>query len=186
MRKIAVVCVIMLMVGCAKVNLQTTEPLKVDINMRVDVYQHVVKDVESIEDQVYGSSQKQLNLLLHMEEAYAEESQPELAAAIERRKARASQIQEYFDRGIIGENRDALLEIRDESLNPTTKAQIQRILVQENADRDVSYQTAASRNTVDLRTIRKTFFDDHYKRASSGAWFEVYSPGTAKFAWVRK
>ena len=60
MRKIALLLLTIIAFGCAKVQVETTKPIKVDVNMRVDVYQHVVKDVESVNDQIYYTSFKKL------------------------------------------------------------------------------------------------------------------------------
>ena len=186
MKKITALVAVLVALGCARVNLQTEKPLKVDINMRVDVYQHVVKEAASIEDQVYGSSEKKLNLLLRMDEAYAQESGSDLDNAIQLRRARASTIEGYFDKGYVGENKDALLELKDQSLASDLSTAVQSMIAEENRDRDIIYKATAQKNSADLARTRQIFFDDHYKRASSGWWFQVHDSATGTYNWVRK
>ena len=51
---------ILFAVGCAKVRVEAPkEAFKVDISMRLDIYQHVGKDIDSIENIVSGAAQKQ-------------------------------------------------------------------------------------------------------------------------------
>jgi len=102
--------------------------------MRVDIYQHVAKDVESIEDQVYGAEEKKLNSLLFIQEVYAQESS-ETSEAVDRRKERTSAIGDYFKKGYIGENRQALLEIVAKDIPSDKKAEIESTISRENQDR---------------------------------------------------
>ncbi|MBU1112251.1 MAG: YdbL family protein [Candidatus Omnitrophica bacterium] len=173
MKKFGVVLLMFAVLGCAKLNVETKEPIKVDINMRIDVYQHVAKDAESINDQIYGNNEKKINFLFNFSQAYAA-SVDDLEAAIERRKARAGQIEENFNQGYIGENRKALLEVRSKAA-----AGIESLVNSENADRQIIYQYTAEKNGVDVSETQKVFFQDDYERASSGWWLEV-SPGTWK------
>jgi hypothetical protein len=66
--------------GCARVNMVAPkEAIKLDVSMRLDVYQHVAKDVDSIEDMVSGTSKKTVSathqsfLGSFFSEAYAQE-----------------------------------------------------------------------------------------------------------------
>jgi uncharacterized protein YdbL (DUF1318 family) len=186
MRRVFFVLSILIMFGCAKVNLQTSKPIKVDISMRVDVYQHVAKDVESIQDQIYGKSEKQMNAILFLESVYAEDNSSQLNSAIEARKARKDKISDYFNKGYIGENKDAYLEIIAKDLPSGLKSEIETVLQGENSDRDIIYQATAQKNGAGILEVRKIFFDDDYKRASSGFWFQVYSEKEGRYTWLRK
>lgn len=168
--------------GCAKVNIATSKPLKVDINMRVDVYQHVAKDVESIEDQIYGSSKKQINAISFIESVYAQEGSPELNSAIQARRARAATIEDLFRKGYIGENKDAYVELRAKD----GPAGIQTVVSEENKDRSVIYAATAQKNGADILSVQKAFFDDHYKRASAGSWFQVFDETKGAYEWKQK
>jgi len=185
MKKVFFILSAIALISCAKVNLQTSQPLKVDINMRVDVYQHVVKDVESIQDQIYGSTQKQINAILFMNEAYAQEYSADVSAAVERRKGRIDAIDKYFAKGYIGENKDAYLEfIAKENILTDLKNAVESAIAEENADRSTIYKAIAQKNGVDVKDTAKVFFDDDYKRAPNGYWFEVYEGG--RYTWKQK
>ncbi|MDD4183234.1 MAG: DUF1318 domain-containing protein [Candidatus Omnitrophica bacterium] len=184
MKKVFFILSTVALISCAKVNLQTSQPLKVDINMRVDVYQHVAKDVESIQDQIYGSTPKQINAILLMNEAYAQEYSADVTAAIERRKTRLGTIDKYFAKGYIGENKDAYLQYVAKGLLTDLKNTVESIIAEENADRSAIYKAIAQKNGVDVSETAKVFFDDDYKRAPSGYWFEVYEGG--QYIWKQK
>ena len=185
MKKVFFVFLAIVLMSCAKVNLQTSQPLKVDINMRVDVYQHVAKDVESIQDQLYGPAQKQINAILMMNEAYAQEFSADVTAAIERRKSRIGAIEKYFEKGYIGENKDAYLQfIAKENILADLKNTVESAIAEENADRGTIYKAIAQKNGVDVSETAKVFFDDDYKRSPNGYWFEVYEGG--RYTWKQK
>jgi uncharacterized protein YdbL (DUF1318 family) len=184
MKKVFFILSAVALISCAKVNLQTSQPLKVDINMRVDVYQHVAKDVESIQDQIYGSTPKQINAILLMNEAYAQEYSADVTAAIERRRGRIGTIDKYFAKGYIGENKDAYLQYVAKGLLADLKNTVESIIAEENADRSAIYKAIAQKNGVDVSETAKVFFDDDYKRAQNGYWFEVSEGG--QYVWKQK
>jgi len=185
MKKVFFIFSAIALISCAKVNLQTSQPLKVDINMRVDVYQHVASDVESVQNQIYGSTQKQINAILLMNEAYAQEYSADVTAAIERRRVRKEAIEKYFAKGYIGENKDAYLQlITKENILSDLKNVIESTIAEENSDRSTIYKAIAQKNGVDVSQTSKVFFDDDYKRAPGGYWFEVYEGG--QYVWKQK
>ena len=81
--------------GCARVRVEAPkEPIKVDISMRLDIYQHVEKDIDAIENIVSGppgeqkaaDKGKQSFLSYFLETAFAEGSlSPEVEKAALRR-----------------------------------------------------------------------------------------------------
>jgi uncharacterized protein YdbL (DUF1318 family) len=172
MKKVFWIFMVIVVIGCAKVNLQTSQPLKVDINMRVDVYQHVAADVASVQDQIYGSTEKQMNAIFFIDDAYAQAQSPEVAAAIERRKDRRSVIDEYASRGYIGENRGALIEVIGKDIPSDLLGNVKSAVSQENSDRKIIYAAIAEKNGAAISETAKVFFDDDYKRAPAGYWFE--------------
>jgi uncharacterized protein YdbL (DUF1318 family) len=172
MKKVLFILLSIALFGCAKVNLQTSQPLKVDINMRVDVYQHVAKDVESIQDQIYGSTPKQINAIILIENAYAQEYSSQVTTAIENRKNRRITIEDYFSKGYIGETKDAHLAVRP-SVPAQLRSTVESTVNDENNDRRVIYQSIADKNGADIAQTQKVFFDDDYKRAPAGSWFEM-------------
>jgi uncharacterized protein YdbL (DUF1318 family) len=154
--------------------------------MRVDVYQHVIKDVETIQDQIYGKSEKQMNAIFTLENAYAQDYSEEISNAIARRKERMATIEEYFKQGYIGENRNAYLEVVFKAFAPDLKVEIETTLKDENSDRKIIYQATSDKNSADISEVQKIFFQDDYKRAPSGYWFEVYDKERGIYNWQKK
>ena len=186
MKKTMLFLCILMLFGCARIRVETPEPIKLDINMRVDVYQHVVKDVESIEDQIYGGKEKQLNFIFEVKTAHAADYTGDVSAAIESRKKRVSVVEGYSRNGYIGENREARLEITGAEIPAELKKEIAKIVKEENKDRDIIYEAVAKKNGVDVVEIRKVFFGKHFKRAPSGGLFEVYDKEKEKYTWTKK
>ena len=180
MKKIGIIILFLIAFGCARVSVQPPEPIKVDINMRVDVYQHVVQDVESINDQIYGPENKELNSIFGLSVVYAQDLSNKASEAIARRKDRVSKIEDYFAKGYIGENRKALLEIVG-NVPADIKSEVKAAIDQENKDRDIIYKATAEKNNTDISGVRNVFFKSDYKRAPSGFWFE-----TEAGKWVQK
>jgi hypothetical protein len=95
-----VILAIVVILGCARVRVEAPkEPIKVDITMRLDVYQHVVKDINNIEDLVSGASSaqtpadKQSRSFFFAAAAYAQEGlSPDVEQAALRRKDRRQQL----------------------------------------------------------------------------------------------
>ena len=93
---------------------------------------------------------------------------------------RVDKIEGYFAKGYIGENRNALLEIRGD-VPASIESQVKKIIEQENSDRNIIYKATADKNNTDVSQVRKVFFEDDYNRAQSGYLFEI-KPGE----WVKK
>ncbi len=182
--KILSIFLIFIFLGCAKIHVETKEPIKVDIQMRVDIYQHVVREVDSIESQIYGQNHKQINSLFGIESVYASDTSEDVNSAIQRRRSRASKVEEYFSKGYIGENRRAYLSLAPSAPGGSLAAEIKQLIEQENSDRAIIYEATANKNNADISQIEKIFFQDHYDRASTGWLFEVDNEG--KYVWSEK
>jgi uncharacterized protein YdbL (DUF1318 family) len=183
MKRLSIVIVCMFVLACAKLSVETKEPIKVDVNMRVDIYQHVVKDVQSINDQIYGGSEKEFNSLFFIQDAFAQVQDNAMQNAIAMRKTRFKEIEHYFVMGYIGENRDALLEIRSQ-IPQAEVGRVKKAVAAENADRQTIYKAIAAKNATDISQTRKVFFEDDYKRALSGFLFEKLDGN--RYIWVEK
>lgn len=179
MKKAILFIFLIVLFGCARVTVETKEPIRVDINMRLDIYQHVLRDVEAIEEQIYGNQERQMNSIFGIGLVYA---QDQMQAAIEKRRERVTEIENYFEQGYIGENRNAYLEVISKSAPEAVK----NIVSRENADRETIYRETARRNNAPLPEVRKVFFESHYRRAPSGWYFEVYDSRTGEYTWQRK
>ncbi|MBN2120802.1 MAG: DUF1318 domain-containing protein [Candidatus Omnitrophica bacterium] len=185
MYRAVIIILALVLLGCAKLSVETKKPIQVDINMRVDVYQHVVNDVESINDQLYGPGDQGFNILFGMQAAYASDLSEEANQAIARRKERLAKVEEYFAKGYVGENSRALLEIKG-SVPGEIKGQVQDTVNKENSDREIIYKAIADKNNSSLSTVREVSRNSDYNRAPSGYLFEVYDASQEKFIWKKK
>ena len=125
---VLVLLVIFANVGCARVQVQAPkEPIKVDISMRLDIYQHIENDIDKIEDIVSGEKEKgkspdkpQSLLDFFIGNVYAQELDPQIEQAALRRKDRHPELISGQQKGVFGENRLGLLEIRDSNVQDDT------------------------------------------------------------------
>lgn len=188
MKKTLLLVALVAIFGCVKtkVEVATPKPVKIDINMRVDIYQHVVKDVDDIEDQIYGGQERQLNYLFALPSVYAAEYPEEVTLAIQRRRARAETIEGYFQSGYIGEDREALLQLIEGNVPSDIRAEVADVIAQENSDRETIYEATAVKNGVPVSETRKVFFQNHYNRAPSGYLFEIYDESRGEYLWKKK
>lgn len=130
--------------ACARVQVEAPkDPIKMDISMRLDVYQHIAKDVDAIEDLVRGKSETQSAFLSEwlVGTAYAEDLSPTVREAALRRRARLAQIEALQRQGILGESRTGLLVVRGASSDGASLA------AQENTDRQIMFNDLARSGT---------------------------------------
>jgi len=162
-------------IGCATVKVQAPkEAIKVDISMRLDVYQHVQKDIDAIESIVTGSGaenkiqDKQSLLGFVIGTAYAQDISPELEQAALRRKARYSQLISLERQGVIGENRSGLV-----TLKQSGDASAESIVSGENADRMIIYNEIAAKNGTSVGDVQKIYADRLQQDAPAGTPIET-------------
>lgn len=176
-------------VGCARVRVEAPkEPIKVDIAMRLDVYQHVVKDIDAIESIVSGTSAekaKPQSLLDYtLGYAYAQEGlSPEVEQAALRRKDRYAELSSWEQKGVIGENRDGLVEIRNKSLADERSEELIKL---ENNDRMLIYRLIAEKNQVSVEEIQKVYAKRLQNDASAGTPIEVLNEASGGYEWKVK
>ncbi len=162
--------------GCARVRVEAPkEPIKVDISMRLDIYQHVEKDIDAIESIVSGSkdtkktADKQSLLGFFSGEAYAEEGlSPEVEQAALRRKDRLGELSSWQAKGVIGENKNGLVEIRS-----SEGAGAGQIVSAENADRTIIYQSVANKNGTSIEEVEKLYAKRLQASAPAGTPIET-------------
>ena len=146
--------------GCAKLQVGgAKEPIKMDISMRLDVYQHVEKDIDAIESIVSGpqdnksTADKHGFLVVFVRNAYAQEGlSAEVEQAALRRKDRLAELSSWEAKGVIGENKNGLVEIRQ-----GTDSAAGQIVAGENADRMIIYQSVANKNGTSLEEVQKLY-----------------------------
>ncbi len=169
LRLILVFCA-MGLISCASLKVEAPkDPIKVDIAMRLDVYQHVQKDIDAIENMVTGGAKEKsapaakdsggkdkvslLDLLSPISSAYAQEGlSPELESAAMRRRDRFSALSSLESQGIVGENKSGLVEIRG-----AADASAQSLVSAENSDRMSIYQGIASKNGTSVGEVQQLY-----------------------------
>src|SRR5258708_1072070 len=127
--------------GCARVSMVAPkEAIKLDVSMRLDVYQHVARDIDNIENMVSGSEKKteskarQSFLGFFISDAYADGGLgADVQAAVNSRKDRRSDLTAMEEKGVIGENASGLVEVKSGSSG-------QDLVQAENNDRMIIYK----------------------------------------------
>lgn len=152
------------LLGCARVNLTSKDPIKLDVTMRLDIYQHVADDANAIEDMISAPKEskgaalgKTSWLAPGIEEAFAQEeaSYPAgVQAAIESRKERRPDLLRWESQGAVGENSKGFVEIKDESVADVTVASLVR---DENNDRAAIYDYVSNKNGTSPSETGKVF-----------------------------
>lgn len=182
---------IVVFLGCARVRVEAPkEPIKVDVSMRIDVYQHVQKDIDAIEDIVSGSSKEKVASDQHSRfkffvgVAYAqEELNPSVQEAALRRKERLTDLYLLMKQGIIGENKAGLVEIVDES---RADAPMKSLVADENSDRMVIYKELAQKNNASVDDIQKVYTSRLQNDAPPGTLIEIYNNASSSYEWKKK
>lgn len=152
--------------GCKgpTVSLSTPEPIVVDINMRVDIY-----------DRGGGSAG-----------AAGVKPKPsgDVPAADARRRARMGDIQTFKNSRLVGENRQGLLVVRDQPAGPYGQY-VLKIVSEENADRLVLMRQLATERNMSLEDVQKQQGELWRNRSFSGEWIEVPQDNNT-WRWAQK
>ncbi len=107
-------------------------------------------------------------------------SSPAIDAIKKRISQRFDALKPYFKAGAIGEGNDGLVAIRDASVLPMKdRANVNRIVNEENTDRKVLYELVAKELGVeakDLPKVRRSFAEKWQEFAGAGWWVQ-YAAG---------
>lgn len=179
--------------GCARVRVEAPkEPIKVDISMRLDIYQHIEKDIDQIENIVSGSQgkkqaeskNKQSLLDSFVTNAYAQEGlSPEIEEAALRRKDRRSELVSWQEKGVVAENKSGLVEIK---MPENADAGLKELVGAENKDRMIIYQSVAKKNNTSVEEVEKIYAKRLQEDAPSGTPVEVLNETTGNYEWKIK
>ncbi|MFA7344186.1 MAG: DUF1318 domain-containing protein [Terrimicrobiaceae bacterium] len=148
--------------GCAAptVNLSTAEPIKVDISMRLDVYDH-------------------------NRQTGARSASPGPAGEPEtRRRNRMADIQNFKNSRLVGEGRDGLLSIRVDTPGEVGEY-VRKTVADENLDRMALMKAIAEKGQKSLPDVQAEQSSLWQKRSFEGELIETEAPdGT--FSWTAK
>jgi uncharacterized protein YdbL (DUF1318 family) len=179
---------VLLYFGCAKVQIQAPkEPIKVDISMRLDIYQHVQKDIDAIEDLVSGAAKPQpprgngSSLFSYIKEAHAQEGlSPEVEQSALRRRDRREQLLRWQVSGVIGESRSGLVEIRRFDTGDYTLGDLVNA---ENNDRMIIYHALAAKNNTSVEEIQQAYTMRLQQDAPAGTPIEIFDNTSGGYEW---
>ncbi len=133
--------------GCSPtINLATPDPVKVDVNARLDVYQKTAPT-----------------------KAKEEQSSLEIAA---NRRLRIGEIQQLKNNRIVGEDRDGYLDIRNKPADPQYLTYAQGVVTAENADRSYLYLANAQSQSKPLELVESDYARLWRDRAFPGEWVQ--------------
>lgn len=159
----------LLLAGCAgpTVKVATPEPIQVDINMRVDVYQH----------EADNSTAKKTPA----------KDQPAASTPESRRRNRQADIQQFKDSRLVGEGRDGLLVLL--ATPPGDYGQeVARIVNAENSDRMAVMRDLADRSKRSIAEVQAEQAAEWRIRSFRGEWIEQPQEGErgGSYLWVQK
>lgn len=179
-------------IGCARVRVEAPkDPIKVDVAMRLDIYQHVAKDIDSIESLVTGAPEEnkedkagsQSLLDLFINKAFAQDDlSPEVEQAALRRRGRREDFLMWQAKGAVGEDKSGFLELRLSGSNPDLEA----LIAAENKDRMIIYKAIAEKNATSLDEVKKLYAKRLQQDAPAGTPIEVFNSGTGSYEWKTK
>lgn len=142
-----------------EIPITTPEPLKVDLNMRLDVYQY------------------------RGDEPDDKEASKALSEANTRMRNRMADIFRYKEPGDVGENHRGLLEIRQV---PSSEGEVMKKAVEaENADRLLVMRRKAAETDRSLQEVQDEQWKLQIRQASEIHWIEVPGPNPGTFKWMR-
>ncbi len=115
-----------------------------------------------------------------------EVTNPAIRKIIESRAQRVETLNRYKGMGVLGENNKALLEVRslDALADLRQRAEAQRLVKEENDDRNRLFTEIAAAQGVDLSQlprIQETYAETLRQKASSGDWIQRVDG-----SWVQK
>ena len=135
-----------LCVACVPtINLATPEPVKVDVGVRLDIYQKTPTKSKS------------------------ETSSLEIAKD---RRLRSGEIQQLKNNQVIGETRDGYLDLLHPPTDPKYLAYAKSVVDDENTDRTVLYLASAQSESKPLELIEEQYAKLWHDRAYPGEWVQ--------------
>jgi len=134
--------------SCAPtVNLSTPEPVKIDVNMNVHV------TTEQVKKSVDGAD--------------AEHS-PRQAL-----RERIAEIQSLKNNRILGEANTGLAEIKDMPADPAYKSYVERVVAEENRDRQAVFAAEAEARKMPVSVVARDYARRKREASFAGEWIQL-------------
>lgn len=139
--------VALLLAGCSPtIKIATPDPVKIDVNMKVDVYTKSDPKKQKADDD-------------------------QMQAAIDRRNQMA-EVQTLKNDRVIGETRDGYLSIRKLPEDPKYAEFAKKIVSEENDDRAVIYLASAQRDGKPMEMVQRDYAQLWRDRSYPGEWIQ--------------
>ena len=142
------------------VPLSTPEPLQVNLNMRLDVYQYRGEEPES------------------------KEEIKSLGEAVERQRNRMAEIQTLKDNRLIGEDHRGLLNLRQVP-GGDWGDYVKRTVEEENADRMLIMRQEAKETDRQLHEVQREHWQVRIDQAFKGEYIEIPGKAAGTFEWIK-
>jgi len=182
--------------ACVTINVYFPEKAIEDLSQQIE--EEVQKKAQEIDQgepatdeqgaepqgETQGGTSGLFDTLLGISPVYAadvpapEVSNPAIRKIIDSRAARAGRLDEFKAMGVIGENNQALVEVRslDTIADLRQRSEVQRLVRAENEDRERLFQEIAAAKNVDLSQlprIRETYAATLRANAAPGQWIQM-------------
>lgn len=143
------------------INLSTPEPIKVDVTMRLDVYQYK-GDEPTAPDAAQTSYEE----------------------AIERQRNRMAEIQKLKDNRFVGEDHRGLLHLREKPAGDWG-TYVERTVNAENEDRMLLMRREAKESNRALHEVQQEQWRLRTDKAYQGEWIEIPGEKSNTFQWTQ-
>lgn len=147
------------------VNLTTRDPLKVDVNVRLDVYQYS-KPTDGAAVNTPGTAVSREDVL-------------------KRQRDRTGEVQTLKNNRLVGENHRALLTIRELPAGEQG-AWVKKVVQGENDDRVFLLVEQARQENLQMHEVQTRAWQLNIERAFPGEWIEVPGEKEGLYKWVQK
>ena len=178
---LAIVGVWLLLCSCKSskpfhVNVNAEEPIKIDLNMDVHVYNHGGENSKKSEVNTNASSSADDN-----------SEAAEYAKILESRRNRMAEVQNMKNARYVGENRLGLLELRSLPEEDSAVEWVKKTLSEENDDRKYLMDHEVETKGKTLKEVQAEQRQHILRKSHVGEWVEmddIENPGSYK--WVQK
>lgn len=143
------------------VNVATPDPIKVDVTMRLDVYQY------------RGD-----------ENAKPGEAQVSYEEAVIRRRNRMAEVQTLKNNRLVGEDHRGQLNLREKPAGEWGR-QVEEVVNKENEDRTITIRHEAKDSNRQVHEVEAAHWKANLEKAFKGEWIEVPGDKPDTFKWTQ-
>ena len=159
---------LVLLLGCVScgrpfdVNVGTEEPIQVNVNMEVHVYQHGGQDSPE-----------------------AKTRREDYQTVLERRRNRMEEVQKLKNNRLVGEDHQGLLSIRN---LPAGKygLYVKKTVAEENQDRDYLMKAEVEEKGSTIGEVKKNQWRHWQRKSFPGEWIQVEGDEPGTYRWEQK